>query len=141
MNDSRTRYGIAAAAVLALASGVALAGHGRHHGDHAKRFAAMDTDGNGAVSQVEADAFFTAKAAAIDADRNGAVTVEELRAYHEAQRRQRQAEHLAELDADKDGRVSTAEFAKAGSTRLMSHDADGNSEVAKGEGHGRRHQR
>lgn len=103
-------------------------GEGREHA------LAMDKNGDKAVSEAEAAAFFAGHAAQVDGNADGTITIPELEAFRAAKRRERQAERFGELDTNRDGKVSTAEFADSRTAWLMARDADGDGEVALGEG-------
>jgi len=139
-------------AALTLGGFVALAanaaggrgGWGGHEG-HGDKVKAMDTDGNGALTRAEVDAFALAHAAELDMNKDGVVTAVEMKAFRDAQRAKREAERLARMDTNKDGKVSVDEIAEQRAGWFMKRDADGNGELSAEElsrrgHHGRRGQ-
>lgn len=136
------------AALLTVAAGVAIAAPG-------DRFGRLDTDGNGSVTLAEMNAKAADRFARLDADKDGFVTPAELQARH-AKRggdhagkghgrgrdgadhgrhhaRRDPAERFAARDADKDGRLSLAEFQAGGEKRFARLDADRNGGVTREE--------
>lgn len=84
------------------------------------------------------------RAAAVDLDKDGFVTPAETRAYREQQREARAAAKFARMDANKDGKVSVAEFSAEHTARIQAMDANGDGVVDRGEmraahRHGRHH--
>lgn len=143
----RTKY-LLAGATAALVAAVAMAAPG---GD---RFAKLDTDGNGSVTRAEIDARTAERFARLDGDRDGFVTKAEMTAHHEAMKAKRaeraekrsgdhvkhrtehagkRGDHFARRDADKDGRLSLAEFQAGGAKRFERLDADKNGTVTREE--------
>ena len=100
-----------------------------------ERWAALDTDGDGAVSQSEAQAGAPRMAehfADLDADGDGRITRDEMRAAHAKFRedmRARGEERYQSADKNGDGSIDLAE-AQQGMPRAAEHfneiDADGN---------------
>ena len=83
-------------------------------------------------------------AAAVDLDKDGFVTPAETRAYREQQREARAAARFAAMDANKDGKVSVAEFSAEHTARIQAMDANGDgvvdrSEMRAAHRHGRHH--
>lgn len=103
--------------------------------DAAERWAARDTDGDGAISLAEAQANAPRLAenfAKFDTNGDGKVTREEMHAVRSAGREERQAraeERYRSTDKNGDGSIDLAE-AQAGMPRAAEHfgeiDADGN---------------
>jgi Ca2+-binding EF-hand superfamily protein len=101
----------------------------------AERWAALDTDGDGAVSQAEAQAGAPRMAenfGRLDADGDGRVTREEMHAVRSKTREEHRAraeEHYRSADTNGDGSIDLAE-AQNGMPRAAEHfgkiDADGN---------------
>jgi Ca2+-binding EF-hand superfamily protein len=106
-------------------------GHHGHHGAHGAMFMkSVDTDGDGAISKAESDAFFNK----IDANKDGKLDRAEMSAYRKAQHEQHRAEMRQRFDArfkaadkDADGALSKQE-AQAGMPRLANRfdQLDGN---------------
>jgi EF hand len=97
----------------------------------------MDTDGNGAVSKVEAMAAADAKFAKMDANSDGTLNAADREAKIKA--------HFQEMDADKNGAISEAEFITAHKDRMEDRadkraesGADGNRGGPRGRRHGGR---
>lgn len=96
-------------------------GHHGHHGMHGAMFMkSVDTDGDGAISKVESEAFFDK----VDANKDGKLDRAEMGAYRKAQFEQHRAEMRQRFDArfkaadkDGDGALSKQE-AQAGMPRL-----------------------
>lgn len=111
--------------------------HGGRKGGHTERLAAMDTDGDGAISKAEMDAHRAKMFAEIDANNDGVVSPEEMRAHHDAKRAEmrarREARMLSKLDTDGDGVISAAEFAAAPTPGFDKLDTDGDGVVSKAE--------
>lgn len=106
-------------------------GHGRHA--HGMAFDRFDANDDGVISRAEFDAHVAAREAAIDANGDGAVTYEEAKAFRDAQREARARARFQRLDKDGDGVVSTAET----SARLVKMfeflDADDDEQVERDE--------
>jgi hypothetical protein len=120
---------------LALVPLAGLADDGPGRPGRGERWAALDTDGDGAVSQAEAQAGSPRMAehfAGFDADGNGLVTRQEVQAvrerFHE-EMRARGEEHFQSTDRNGDGSIDLAE-AQQGMPHAAEHfseiDADGN---------------
>lgn len=111
--------------------------HGGRKGGHGDRFAAMDTNGDGAVTKAEADAHRAAMFAEIDANKDGNVTPAEMQAHHDAKRAEmrakREAAMMAKLDTNTDGVISAAEFAAAPAPGFDKLDTDKDGTVSKAE--------
>ena len=82
---------------------------------------AFDANADGKVTRAEFDAAQKAHFGQIDANKDGTATPEEFKAFREAQavkiKAERTQERFAALDADGNGQVSSAEFAKATAER------------------------
>jgi hypothetical protein len=110
--------------------------------DAAERWAARDTDGDGAISLAEAQANAPRLArdfAAFDADGDGKITREEMHTVRSAAREERQARAEARYqaaDTNGDGGIDLAE-AQAGMPRAAEKfgdiDADGNGQLTREE--------
>ena len=88
-------------------------GERMRHGYLAQRFADLDTDNDGKLTQAEIYAKRSADFAAIDTNGDGAVSAEELDASHKARRLEHVQRMLQTLDTDGDGKVTKEEFARA----------------------------
>lgn len=91
---------------------------GRHgmHGGGAGGITAMDTDGDGRISKVEAKGFIADKFADIDANHDGYIVRSEMQAFGERMRPQMQAkfqqhaaQRFAAADTNHDGKLSRSE--------------------------------
>lgn len=118
-------FAIAGVAALSLPL-MATADHhgGKHDGKkghkHAERFAAVDTNGDGDVSEDEIAAYKAAKFASVDANGDGALTQAEMDAHREAKRAERKAARFAAMDTDGSGSISPEEF-EAGKSMMKKH--------------------
>ena len=108
---------LAAVTMLALpaaAQGPRDGGRMKHHDMMKEHIAAMDTNGDGEISEAEVEAHREAMFAAIDTDGNGTLSQEELVAHHEAKKAERrarmQAEMFSRFDKDGSGAVTKDEF-------------------------------
>ncbi|MFT3724684.1 MAG: EF-hand domain-containing protein [Hyphomonadaceae bacterium] len=112
---------LAAVAVLALAAGAASAqppvgGHPGPggHGPGGFGLLQFDTNADGKLTKSEFDAALRARFDKIDANKDGSATREEFQAFRktemEAHKAARAKERFAELDKDKNGQLSQAEF-------------------------------
>jgi len=111
--------GIAMAAVLA--AGTAMAGDRgwAHGGGIAERMIArIDSDGDGAVSRAEVDAFIDGRFEASDADGDGEVTEAEMIAKAQARAAVQAAKRFARLDTNGDGRLSRREVESRAGVRF-----------------------
>lgn len=82
------------------------------------------------------------RTAAADADRDGFITAQELQAQREAKHAEWAQRRLARLDADGDGKVSTAEYEAGHIEKVARLDADGDGNISREEMRGaRRHGR
>lgn len=119
---------IGATFVLAGIGVVAVAQPGPRPGG-GDRLAALDTDGDGAVSRAEIDAALAEAFARADSDGDGAVTRAELQAHHSAEREQRRADgqrdHFDRADANGDGVLGPDEFGARMTAMFERVDADG----------------
>lgn len=96
-------------AAVATAQTNDTAQHGGGPGVLMARLSEIDTNGDGAVSQAEVDAFRAARLAAADTDGDGALSEEEWIAAAQQAREDRHGRAFDRLDADGDGRVTQAE--------------------------------
>jgi len=151
--------GLALVSAVALGSGVALArsggghmggGHMGGHGDHG--FSRIDTDKDGAISKAEFAVGRDTMFQKLDANSDGAFTREEATAGAQAWRKksteagktmspEREAKHkeraekmFNDLDADKDGKITKAEFNAAGDKLFARMDVNADGKIVKGEG-------
>jgi len=82
----------------------------------------IDQNGDGKISQAEAQ-WVTAKSIAkIDANHDGMITAEELKAEEERLRNAERQRQLTLLDSNHDGKTTTAEFAQMDTERFKSMD-------------------
>ncbi|MFT6451886.1 MAG: Ca2+-binding EF-hand superfamily protein [Halocynthiibacter sp.] len=107
-------------------------------GEIALNFDAIDTDGNGALSTAEMEAFKKGRFDAADTNGDGALSSEEMTAQHEARQAeraaQRQAKMIEEHDKDGNGTLSFDEMGSDRSAKMFEHlDADDNGEISKEE--------
>lgn len=124
-----------AAALVAVVPVMATSGDAPGSKDRGERWAALDADGDGALSLAEAQAGAPRIAqdfARLDADADGKVTREEMHQHRAASRDERWAraeERYRAADANGDGSIDLAE-AQNGMPRAAEHfgeiDADGN---------------
>jgi hypothetical protein len=73
-------------------------------------FAAVDADGDGAITQGEIDAFLAAQLSEADADADGALALEEFAPIFAERLRPRMVDAFQRLDADGSGEVTAAEL-------------------------------
>lgn len=84
---------------------------GRHGGDlMTGLFEAIDTDGDGAVTQREIDAYRDARVGAVDTSGDGALDIGEFDTLYRELTRPRMVDAFQRLDADGDGSVTTEEL-------------------------------
>jgi len=104
------------------------------------RMAAIDSNNDGIISDDEAAAQVESVFAAMDADDDGELTMEEYmsvrmgpgrRLNEERQKlmQDRKKARFAEMDTDKSGKVSKAEFIAGGKARFQAADADKDGKV------------
>jgi Ca2+-binding EF-hand superfamily protein len=146
--------GVALVSAVALGSGVALARSGgmgmNGHGE--RGFSMIDTDKDGAISKAEFATGRDKMFLKLDANSDGSFTREEAGAGAEAWRKkaaeagrtispEREAKHkeraekmFNDLDADKDGKISKAEFNSAGDKLFARLDVNADGKIVKGEG-------
>ena len=104
MNKTTTRILIAA---LALTAGFGAAeAQERRGGPGAMDFATLDTDGSGEITLEDLEAARDNRFAEMDANGDGQVSEAEFIAHSQAQASERAAEMFARLDADGDGTLS-----------------------------------
>ncbi|MBB6522631.1 EF-hand domain-containing protein [Pseudoteredinibacter isoporae] len=70
----------------------------------------LDLDGDGIITRTEIQAAKSARFADMDTDKNGQLSQAELSAYGEAKKAEMQAKMFARLDGDSNGTVSLEEF-------------------------------
>ncbi|MEM8919925.1 MAG: hypothetical protein AAGB25_01060 [Pseudomonadota bacterium] len=124
-------------------AGVAIADEHAHPGKAERkammdeRFAALDLDGNGAISKAEMDAEREARFLSADTDGDGLLTQEEMSAQREAERAERmqrfQDKRFAKLDTDGDGAASLEEFMNPSESPFDRMDKDDDGELTKDE--------
>lgn len=90
-------------------------------------FDAVDTDGDGTVTQAEIDAYRAARLTEVDASGDGALSIEEFDTLYRAFTRSRMVDAFQELDADGDGVISADEMDSrvSGFVRRLDRDGDG----------------
>lgn len=105
------------------------------------RFGAIDGDGDGIIGDDEAAAQVELVYTAMDSDDDGELTEDEfmavrmgpgsgLNAERQKAMQDRKKARFAEMDADKSGKVSKAEFIAAGKARFMAADTDKDGRVS-----------
>ncbi|MBJ3761431.1 calcium-binding protein [Maribius pontilimi] len=99
---------LAAALVTGLAAPVAMAA-GEHRGK-ADRIRMLDLNGDGQITRDEAQTAISARFAAADTDGNGALSQAEMTARAQARAAERVAQRFARLDADGDGQLTESEL-------------------------------
>ncbi|WP_417249949.1 EF-hand domain-containing protein [Celeribacter sp.] len=141
---------ISAVALVAILGGslsAYAAGNGHDHGDRMQRggafgpkldFAAVDTDGDGKVTDAELEAFRAAKFAEIDTNSDGSIDADEMAAHHEKMREERQLKGVQKMidrrDTNDDGVLSAEEFAPAPKVSLFERiDTDGDGAISQEE--------
>jgi hypothetical protein len=143
--------GVALVSAIAMSSGLALARTGAGgHGQHG--FSRVDTDKDGAISKAEFAVGRDKMFQKFDANSDGSFTREEATASAEAWRKkaaetgktvspERQAKHkdraekmFNDLDADKNGKITKAEFNAGGDKMFARMDVNGDGKIVKGEG-------
>ncbi|MBB5223522.1 Ca2+-binding EF-hand superfamily protein [Amaricoccus macauensis] len=103
---------------LAAAIGLAVSGAALAQPMTTEDLAALDTDGDGKVSQAEFDVFLDAAFVKLDANGDGIVTVQESSAVMTP-------EQFAAADANGDNGLSRSEFKIAGQKDFVAADSDG----------------
>lgn len=147
----RIRMVALAGIAFAFVSGAALAddgwvpgrgqGQGMMNGGFMSRLAQIDSNDDGVISDDEAAAQVESVFLAMDADDDGELTEEEymtlrmgpgqgLNAERQKQMQERKRARFAPMDADKNGKVSKAEFIAAGKARFEAADTDGDGKVS-----------
>ena len=133
----------------------------KHAEKHAEMLEKFDANGDGTIDEAEREAAMLAKFAEIDTDGSGALSQEEVTAHQYAKMVERSEEHFAKADANSDGVISVEEFETARHDRrgkfrkhrdgrrkamLEKFDADGDGEPSESEraaareaGYGRGH--
>ncbi len=146
MMSHRHSFLLAGTAALALAVSGALAADGPPPQGRGEHWAKVDTDGDGAISEAEAQAGaprIAREFSSLDADGDGRVTRQEMhehmQARHAATREERRAqaeERYRSADTNGDGALDLAE-AQQGMPRMAEHfgeiDADANGLVTREE--------
>jgi len=128
--------------LLTIIAGIVAAGSAwaaQDEGDgnrHRNRFERLDTDGNGRIDKQEFAKGGDFVFGRMDVDGNGVVTLAELENH---ERRERIAKRFKRLDADEDGQVTKAEFAKAGEKFFLRLDENEDGYLSMGELQRRRH--
>lgn len=108
---------IAGAAVLAIAV-PAIAAH--HEGGDRPAHKMMKD-----MARADVEAKVKDRFAMVDANKDGAITQDEIKARHEAKRAERKDAHFKKMDSNSDGSISRAEFDAAHSgmrDRMAKHD-------------------
>lgn len=115
--------------VIATAGMTAIAAPQAGDGGAHPRLEAVDTNGDGNVSEAELDAHRANKFAQADADGDGAVSFDEMEAFREAERERRRADrasrHFDRMDADGDGLIGPDEFDARAEKMFDKVDVDG----------------
>ena len=131
--------GVGLAALLGLgAPAVALAG-----GDADAKFKAMDTNGDGRISEDEFEALSDRKFVEIDVNRDGRVTVMEMDNYKAKAHKEKadkgwdarytSASQVKKLDTNGDGSLTEVEFAAGGQIKFDEMDSNHDGLVSKTE--------
>ena len=85
--------------------------HGeKMHWEKSTAFKAIDTDGDGKLSEAEIRAFAAARTAEMDINKDGVISPDEMQAFHEKQREKMRQARLVRLDDNKDGVISAEEY-------------------------------
>lgn len=107
----RSTLAFASIAAIALAMPLAAqAGPGKGHRGHGAHLMEMDANADGNITRAEADASLAARFAGIDANSDGFVSQDEMKAHHEAKR----AEMKANWEARKAERAAEGKPAREG---------------------------
>ncbi|MBA4754237.1 MAG: calcium-binding protein [Sphingobium sp.] len=106
-----------------------------HPGGRGGMMAMADTNKDGAISKAEMSAALEGRFAKMDVDKDGKLT----QADRDAMRAQRLDKRFAMLDTDKNGQVSKAEFAAAHEARADKRAERGEGRKWQGRGHHRGH--
>lgn len=126
---NRVPYVIFAAALAVAAMPAVAEANGRHGKGMEEMFKSMDQDGNGEVTQAEADALKAVRFKEADADGDGRITIEEATAHEQAKAAER-AQHMVErMDENKDGAITLDEMHFPGGSLIEKADADGSGGV------------
>ncbi len=88
-------------------------------------FDEADTDGNGAVTQAEVDAYRSAQLGEVDASGDGALSIDEFDTLYRAFTRSRMVDAFQALDADGDGLISPEEMDRSVTRFVERMDRDG----------------
>ncbi len=108
------------------------------------RLMALDLDGDGQITRVEAEDAHKARFDAADTDGSGTLSLVEMQAQAQARAAERAKQHFARLDANSDGQISPDERAGPKGDRIARmfkrHDANSDdvldaSELAKAKEH------
>ncbi len=96
------------------------------HGDRARweksaAFKAIDTDGDGKLSEAEIRAFAAARTAEIDTNKDGIISPEEIQAFHDRQREKMRQARLVRMDENKDGVISAEEYQRHLADGMLRH--------------------
>ena len=95
---------------VTLVAPMAMADRGDGPRGHGARIDAMDTNDDGQITLEEAQGAFAARFATLDADGNGTLSQSELVADAQARSAERATERFAALDTDGDGELTQAEM-------------------------------
>lgn len=97
---------------MALMVALMMTGPAMARGDGPQRpdFTELDTNSDGQITQIEMDAHRTARFAAVDADGDGAVSAAELAAASERKNEARLERMIERFDTDGDGKLTQAEM-------------------------------
>jgi len=124
---------VASVGIVGAGAVLANSGPGRHGMNMS--FEKLDADGNGEITQAEIDALKAGRFAAADSNGDGALSLEELQAQANKKAEQHAAAMLDRHDANGDGQLSQDELPKPrGSGHMFERmDADGNGSISKEE--------
>ncbi len=92
-------------------------------------FQRLDTNGDGAISARESEAFRDERFAKMDADGDGTVTMAELTEAGRQRQAERSAKRFERMDTNGDGAIQKTEFEEVAAKRFERLDANGDGAV------------
>ncbi len=105
------------------------------HWQKSAGFKAIDTDGDGKLSEAEIRAFAASRTAEIDTNKDGVISPEEMQAHHERQREKMRQARLTRLDDNKDGVISAEEYQRHLADGMLRHGKERDGSHRKGPPH------